>query len=531
MTLVSLSGAGVSVAIASAADGQATVHKWSEVARPEGLDSSNAGAVGSWLKSVLHGLGASGRSGVFVVGHGDVFLKRLTFDVNADERVDLPGMVRLQMVRQLTFPGDDATVDFIVLRRGSESASAGLAGKGSQVLCAAMPGDRRRWLGELAASAGLKVARIAIRPAAIAALAREVSAGVDGSTLVLALDREGADFVVVQGGQMVFARRADVVGTGSTESSSHEEFAVRVATEARRTWLSYRGTPETTVVHNMAVIGDGEVARDVARRCSDTLELPVKLLNGCSRVRVTSNAESALPASVFCLVGAALESALGIDSFDLAHPRKAPDRRERRRQAALAAALVGLVAAGSLFTMGNLRKISLESEIRVLESQRSELLEQRRAALRDSARLAHVKAWMSGDVPWLSHLEAISRTMPETDRAVAAEISGTAKPFAGYERARGTRDYEASAWRSAVSTSILLRGRARDRGTADAVREAFVNDRRYTVTPVGQDSVEGRDGAYPAEFAMTLAARANIASEASGGPEGTEAPRGREAKP
>ncbi|MBC7835689.1 MAG: hypothetical protein H7Y88_11405, partial [Phycisphaerales bacterium] len=103
---------------ATIATARVRIDAWTAAARPSNVDMSDAVAVGQWVAAELRQaglLGAAKRGGlVFAVPRGEVVLKRIAFPGNPGA-AELPEMVRLQMLRQLTVSPETAAIDFISL--------------------------------------------------------------------------------------------------------------------------------------------------------------------------------------------------------------------------------------------------------------------------------------------------------------------------------------------------------------------------------------------------------------------------------
>src|SRR5690606_25848000 len=92
------------------------------------------------------------------------------------QAAELPGMVRLQMLRQLTVSPDTASIDFAEIPSAGSGHGANLAQpSGLTVLSGALQGDRLEWRRAVAAGAGIKLGRVALKSAGAAALLAALS--------------------------------------------------------------------------------------------------------------------------------------------------------------------------------------------------------------------------------------------------------------------------------------------------------------------------------------------------------------------
>src|SRR5690606_8001821 len=93
----------------------------------------------------------------------------------------------------------------------------------------------------------------------------------NGATLGVSLSYGSCEFVVIEGGRLVFARATDL--DRAQAEGDVDAFAEQVAVEARRTWMSYRVTHESSEIEAITVVGDDELAQRVAARCEQALQM------------------------------------------------------------------------------------------------------------------------------------------------------------------------------------------------------------------------------------------------------------------
>jgi hypothetical protein len=139
---------------------------------------------------------------------------------------------------------------------------------------------------------------------------------------------------------------------------------------------------------------------------------------------------------------------------------------------------------------------------RALEERRDDLKDKATSALpevrrmkRDELKLAHIDAVRAMQPAWLDHFEALRRFAPDPASVVldglSAQIAGTEVEF--------TRDGK---FMARPEIRFVLDGEAKDRETADALRDVLVKERSYTLSSSGADARGGRRLPYP--FAYTL---------------------------
>lgn len=472
--------------------GRIVLRAWLSAARPAEVDFNNAAAVGKWVASELKAgkLWSAARRGsvTFGVSRGEVVLKRIGFPPGTDE-VELPGMVRLQLVRQLTVSPENAAIDFVPIEDG---------GGGSMVLAAALQGDRLEWRRAVCKAAGLKLGRVGLQSAGAAALLAQVAQGRAGGTMGIALGAESTEFVIVERGQLVFARATDLVRP--SVAAEAEAFAQKVAVEAKRTWMSYRVTPDAPLIEAVTVLGSDELCRLVAARCTETVDLPSEAVGFPRFVEVAAEMTESDRSAVAPLVGLLAEPAIGRATLDFAAPREAPDVAGQRRRLVLLSALAAIVVGGSAFTAARLDLQRRAADLSDLKEKWSKQSEQHAEFVRVQARIEHLRRFRENEVDWLAHLDMLSAQMPDPREAVLDSVSAKSDVEVLYAPTREQTAYTNKAWTVRHDGTMSLAGSMKRREVADALRTRLVADQRYSVQTRGSDLLDRFDWTLSTPF-------------------------------
>lgn len=457
---------------------------------PANIDSKDPAAFGAWLGSRLKEAGVSRARLVFAVTRGEVVLKRLRLPRPTAGDVDLAGMVRLQMARQLTLTLEGTAIDYVLL--GEDAAAADVATTQVSVLAGALPGDRVDWYRKVARAAGCRLERVGLLASGAAAILASVSQRHSGPILGIASGPASMEFVVVQDGHLAFARAAEVGGdTPPTDPDAAREALVqRAAVEAKRTWMSYRVGQDSAEIDAVVVPGEGDLARQIGRRCGEALEMQWRLAVLPDSVKFPSDMPEEQRLMAAPLAGLIGERILAKPTLDFAHPRKAPDRAAQRRQKALLAALILLAVGGVGFLYTSMELGRLKQRLEDAREAGAELRKEQQAHLRDQARLGHLQAWRSAGVDWLAHANWISDQLPrtETQRARLDALRGRMSSRVEYTGRSGAYDH--SAWRLDQYAAFDLSGRASDRELVNQMRLRFVESPVYRVETRGADAAD-----------------------------------------
>jgi hypothetical protein len=457
------------------------VRRWLVATRPETVAGDRAAAVGEWIGGEFARAQLAKSRTILAVSRGDVVLKQLTLPPSPDlSPHDLANVVRLQMVRQLTMQIEGTAIDYLP----PVHRVAGSEAQNMSVMAGAMPSDRVAWCREVTQSAGLKLQRIGLRCFGAAALLADLSQRRSGAVLGIAIGAGSAEFVVVEDGQLSFARAADIPrpAQGSVDKDA---FAERLAVEAKRTWMGFRGVRPGGEPELVAVIGESELSKRVGERCAAALSCAWDLVGMPSFVDVPDAMSESDRALLAPLLGLLSETLLNRPSLDFANPRKLPDRGARRRQLVLASVL-GLIVAGGV------GKIAADRALGKLIVERSELsakeVDMRKELdqfLIDHARLNHFERWTSARVDWIGHLKHISQEMPAPTAGVVDDLSG--RLFAATSFTMGG-NYLAGKWAQNAEITFDLGGKVESRQTASDLRERLLASNDYGVESLGPDA-------------------------------------------
>lgn len=447
---------------------------------PADIESSDDEWLGKWLARTLEAHRIGRMPVVFLVPRQSVGLKHL--DLPTTRIDELPGMVALKMAGQLPFPADGSIIDYAVVSQQQGR---------SHVVAAAVRHELIERYKALARFGHLKIDRIALRPLATAALAAEFSRGRSGSLLAVDLRRFGeVEIVVMSEGVVRYARAAEVV-SASEEVDRHEE-ARRLATEAKRSWMSFRGTEESPDLQHVIIMGPDGLAGAVAEEVRASLGRTTEVLFTHPKVR----GDAATLDCLWPLVGVGLERVEALDGVNFLHPKRAPDLAARRRQRALAGVAAAVVVLGAAWTMGNQHLRRLEGRLASLQAQSKELLPGFLDHERNRLRLEHLERWEKAQFNWLEHLAYVSDHLPPTDQAILGSFSAS--------MTEGALRWRDGQWSAATPfASLQFNGAAISRPIADAIRFSFVNEKTYETTPIGTDT-SSNDKTYTEAFNLRL---------------------------
>lgn len=435
---------------------------------PEGLDPEDVNAVGKWVGQSLKAAGFPKGDATFALARAHVVLKRIMLP-STDDR-ELPHMTRLALQRELPFDADQAVIDYVPVERGETSTT---------VLAVAVPEEVLDHTRRVAQAAGLGIERVSLRAMGTAALLRSLGADPDETVLAVDVIGESVEFCIVSAGVVRFSRAADI--SNLTEVSA---IADSVITETRRTWMSYRIVEESPAVGGAVVVGDRLVSEQTARPIGKMLSVKAEILDSHPMIDgANHNLDRLWP-----LAGLLLETALGQETINFASPRKRPDTAGQTRRRTLLAAGAVVVMLGTLWTIGRIQLQKLQDELDRLKGVRGDLIDEDYRCQRDGAKLEHLVQWEAARVDWLSHVQFLSDLLPPADTVVLDSWTGSLE----FRGVRYDKDAQQDKWSAPKELSILLDGEAKDRATADALRETLVQNKWYSTSSTGTDAQGGK---------------------------------------
>lgn len=413
---IGLSGDTLLLCRVAAGAGKVEVKRLIEAEAPQGLDRSDAAAVGAWLGRVAAENKVSLRRVTFVAGREEVVLKRMAVaGGNALSPTELAGLVRLSLSRQMTMAIDGAGIDFV--RLGTDESNPDSA----TVLAAALPADRLSWYRAVAGASGAKIVGIELSVSGVCAIARDAASRLDGPSMAIAIGRGAIEFVVLEGGRVSTARAVEIRSPSNDEEL--EQLAGRIVVEARRTWMGWVGGRDAVSLESILLMGPAPICDRVRVRCSEaTLASAVRTLGLPPGVSVEEGAD---PGACLPMIGIAIGRAENLDRFDFVRVKRGPDPRARRRQTVLAGVFGIIIAIGGAWVvaqrqLGELRdaRDSARQAMNRAGNQYADMLVQQ-------TRVESVERWSGAGMDWLAHLRWLSDQMPDPKDGLLDDVSAS----------------------------------------------------------------------------------------------------------
>ncbi|MCK6484633.1 MAG: pilus assembly protein PilM [Phycisphaerae bacterium] len=399
----------------------------------------DATAFGRFLRDALDQAGISGRATVIGISRDRVVLNTLPAPPTPDP--ELAALVRFQMERELPFAAGEAVLDFAV--RNAD------AGKPRELLVAAIRRDMLDYYRAVATEAGLKLARLGLRPhanlEAVTAKAPEMSSGL---TLVVDIGPELTEIDIVLDGHLAFSRAASVrlpreliepeaggariddsrIFSRPVTDSPMSEPPIRVAVdelliEVTRSVEAYRAIAAGARIDRIVVAGATGAEAAFCEAARERLGAEARLYDPGRALDLAAPRARELRG-----FSAALGLAMGHGrnpyfQIDFLKPKQPVAKRVRKLQRAR---LVGLAAAFVLF--GGYLALNA---VKAADIEELELIRQDVDALRPvkdqhelvEAELVALRNWLGAEQLWLDDLLRITRAIPDNSLAYVSNLN------------------------------------------------------------------------------------------------------------
>ena len=354
-----------------------TIDRVFSVAIPREIDPSNPDQMGRHIQRALEQEDIRTKHAIVDIPRDQAILNTLTLPAGVAE--DLPGMVAIQVAKELPFSVSDAVIDFAV--PPSEEGATTV-----EVLVAAVRREVLQQYEETFATAGLKLERIGLRPYANkVAVCDRLKHAMPERVVFIDVRPTLTEIDVLRGSALAFSRAASVMipeGIGAEPTLSFvsdspvgepsgsvvlpmdegepeapatiDEVIQTLLLEVTRSIEAYRaGDPGAQI--DLAVIGgDVGVEEQLAEAIQRRLGITTEVYNPASSFGWDPDqgaAAAAFAATLGLVLAQADDTTL---HFDFLHPKKTESvTQQRLRKAPLVAAVIVLfVTAGSVYLHG-----------------------------------------------------------------------------------------------------------------------------------------------------------------------------------
>lgn len=420
-----------------------------------------------------------------LVGVDRASIETMTLTLPPATDAELPELVLNQAMRESATVTEDTPLDFL--------PQTDDPGQPREVLVATLAPNAMRDIKQACAAAGIKPARMLMRPYASASLFLRSEPAADGqASLLVNLVGDEVDLTVLAGGKIVFARTARI-----PHSDDQDESDRRVLAEIGRTLMvAMQQQIGDQAVGRICLCGSQGDHPGLVAGVSEQFEMPVVEFDPFDAVDIARKAMPDEPGSFASLLGMLLDEACGgRHAIDFLNPREVPKPPNRRR---LYAAVAGLLIIGGLYVWdeqsAELEK--LDATVTALTQRHNDRKQLAEQAATQIQIVGAIRAWQSTEVNWLDEMRDISLRFPRGQDMVVLRMN--------LAPGRGGRG-------GAVTFSGLARDPKIIIGMEKEMRDAFHDVRSQRLQERGQSG----ELAWSFETSMTVAPRSAAAYAAS----------------
>jgi len=363
------------------------------VAIPGSVDPSDPQQMGVHIRRALEQEGITTKQAIVDIPRDRVILNTLILPVGAPE--NLPGMVEIQIAKELPFAVGDAVIDFAAQPPVDDAPTA-------DVLVAAIQREVVEQYEETFVVAGLKLHRVGLRPHAHkVAVCDRLKHALPRRVMFIDVRPTLTEIDIIRESSLVFSRAASVAvpealsashplsivrdDSAETASEDHavllpgQQNAMRdviqsLVVEVTRSIEAYRASDPGAVIEHAVIGGDLGVEESLAEAIQKGLGITAEVYNPASSFGWSPD-EGANAAAFAATLGLVLGQQQDAEAhFDFLHPKRSISvTQERLKKAPLVAAVFALfVVAGGVavakFTGPKRNElVSINQQIRDLE--------------------------------------------------------------------------------------------------------------------------------------------------------------------
>lgn len=435
------------------------------------LEMLSASELGKRIAAALSEHGVGRGETLVAVSRSQVELRQMTFPPAED--ADLPDMVRFQFEREFAHIGADWLIDYLPLDNDPAQPR--------KLLVAAMPPGTRQHIEEVCQAAGLKMARLLLRPTGAASVVRRCQPEAGGGVqLLVDLLTDEVDLTVMMDERIVFMRTARLAGKPLDPGGS----TLTLQSEIRRTMAAAHNQLGGSRVENIVLLGATERHEQLAEKLGKQVQTPVVCCDPLAAFEKSPELVARPPrhpGRCAPLLGMAADHLdATAPELDFLHPHRPPEPPSQRNRLALAGLAAGLlILLGVAYAWHSMR--ALDDRLRTTQAEINKVEKELEAAKEMRELATAVENWRRRDFCWLDEIDRVCRLSPGAEQVMLTKLSMAAQQSGG---------------------QMQLDGLARDVSAIQALEKAL-HDQRHSV--VSKDkSYEESQPPYTLRFSTVV---------------------------
>lgn len=455
--------------------GELSLSKAASLDIPESVDRGDAKAMGAWIKDQLKPLGFSDSKGVTSIDRRHLVLKTASLVGVSEE--EIADVVRLQAMRDLTLPIDEAIVDFVRVEPLG-------AGEESHALIAVAKRDIVSFHRQVLEAAG--VTPIGVWPGPTAQV---LAANVRAASLMKADEVGCALLIVVDGDavELTVMREDHCLLTLSKASKSDGAGGSAIAQAIRRLQASFSAQYPGLKIRLALVAGELEGGESEAAEIKAVLGCELESFDPLAGI-VVEGAHQADPRGPFVdAVGALILSRRPKrQRIDFMSPKKSVPRPNRARALALALSAAALLALLQTHRYYKSKSEGFARELARAKDRQKTLDKELKSLAPIEERWRAIEQWRGEDVVWLDLYKRLMSDFPDSKQVFLTQMN------------------LAQARRPGFAANVHVEGFANNPKTVTEMIQRLAKQGGYDVRPGSMQPAAKSDG-YPWRFSADIA--------------------------
>jgi type IV pilus assembly protein PilM len=403
---------------------------------PEDVAGDDAESLGAFIREALRQSRLSVKSAILAIPREQVVLNMMDLPPTPEE--EMASLVHFQIVKELPFAPDQATIDFVVCDEHDPKTRC-------TALVAAVRNEELAFYRKMAHEAGLSVERIGLRPHAnLTAVLACLADRRDESTLVVEVGPLLTEIDIIQSGALTFSRAASVslpdfgraravealdsrvtgvhIQDVDPEDEAGREAVRRLVVDVSRSFEAHRATDPSVKIDRIVVCGATGVEQQLAESLAGRFAAPAQLFSPDRAFGLTPQRAKELRGFNAVLGLARGQLLEGLNSFDFLHPKKPVSRRSRRIKRAPVAVLTAVLLVAAAVTF-RIRFIGPEQDkVQGLQAVIRKDQKREKPIKEFAQRVEALEDWKASEQRWPEVLAALTEVFPPAEEAFVTRL-------------------------------------------------------------------------------------------------------------
>jgi type IV pilus assembly protein PilM len=402
---------------------------------PSGVAVDDAESLGAFVREAIRQGRIGARRALLNIPRDQVVLN--TLNVPASQPEELPSIVQFQIVKELPFAVEQATIDFAVCGRFDPKDP-------STILVAAVRNEQLAFYRKVAHEAGLTVERVGLRPYAnLIAILTNAPELEKKTLLVVDVGPQLTEIDIIRDGALAFSRAASfalpelsgpspgrltaggleaILPEVSEPDETSRQAVSDLMVEVIRSFEAYRATEPGVSVDQIVVCGSTGLEPQLVGSLAARFAAQAGLYSPDRALSVTPQRAKELR-GFSAAVGLALgHGGKGLSHFDFLSPKKPVSRRTMRLKKAPVAALAAVFFIAAGVTVHYRFTKPLKDACEPLAAEINAKREDEKAIRGFKKQVEALEAWQKSEQYWPELLVALTEVFPPERQAYVTRL-------------------------------------------------------------------------------------------------------------